>query len=681
MTRGRRYGTDLFLEEDGYTTLAAAVSMLVVLSLLFVIASGIWSMSRSGDVQVAADTTALAGANVVSSYHTTATVLDAVVFSMGLAGLCVTGVGLVGLLIPGANAAASQTIDTGLRMLDARNDFAASASRGLERLEQALPFLVAANATRTCAAQGTSSTAYTGTALAVPLESASDFPALEGEQISTEGLSERAGALDEAADELAAAAERTAEAKEAAWVADCGRDGANMQERAGRLSSIAPGQNPDYESSITWDPNVALDRTRAYYAARLAAEAPEGAGAEAAADSAARQAFYRFALERFEDARVVEENGRVTSTVELLPRNTAEVRGTTLYTDAVWPSTYEDAGLTLHYGTGCPGATGARGPVLALSAIDGGGARECPVCRFSVGDVGKTPAASTSIDKGFEYHLREFTLALDEYVAARNHELELERRALEAAEGAGQAFEEALSVLEGKRPRIAPPGRYGTVAFVVAGEAAAPEALDNGFAPAADVAQRAAISGAVLAPDAATDDSNVLASFFSTFEARAGEGGVAGLVSDVMGLWGSLLSDYGDVAENLSSLTNSLLGGLESMGLGPVARWMGDCVDGAVSALDIEPVDLRSLKPVITDTANVLEHSDVSGITDVQELLRSLPLGSTDPAALMEALGYRVREELAQTTITLVEIPLPGGGSVPLTVRVRDLLGGGVGAG
>ena len=173
----------------------------------------------------------------------------------------------------------------------------------------------------------------------------------------------------------------------------------------------------------------------------------------------------------------------------------------------------------------------------------------------------------------------------------------------------------------------------------------------------------------------------MLASFFSTFEARAGEGGAAGLVSDVMGLWGSLLSAYGDVAESLSSLTDSLLGGLESMGLGPVARWMGDCVDGAVGALDIEPVDLRSLKPVITDTANVLEHSDVSGITDVQELLRSLPLGSTDPAALMEALGYRVREELAQTTITLVEIPLPGGGSVPLTVRVRDLLGGVVGAG
>lgn len=677
MERGRRYGTDLFVEEGAYTTLAAAVSMLVVLSLLFVIASGIWSASRSGDVQVAADTTALAGANVVASYHTAATVLDAVVLSMGLAGLCVTGVGLVALLIPGANAAASQTIDVGLRMLDARNDFATSASRGLERLERALPFLVAANATRTCSAQSSASLTYTGTALTVPLESASDFPALAGEQIATDALGERAEALDEAADELAAAAERTAEAKEAAWLADCGRDGANMHERAGSLSSISPAQNPDYASSITWDPNVALDRTRAYYAARLASEAPEGPGVEAAADSAARRAFYRYALDRFEGARVVEEDGQVTSNVELLPRNTAEVRGTSLYTDAVWPSTYEEEGLTLHYGSGCPGATGARGPALALSALENGGARECPTCRFGVGDVGKTPAASTSIDNGFEYHLREFTLALDEYVAARNRELELERRAREAAEGAGSAFDEALSVLEGKRPRIAPPGRDGVVAFVVSGEAASPDSLESGFAPASAVPQRAAISAAVLAPDSSTDDSNVLASFFSTFEARAGGGGVAGLVGDVMGLWGRLLGAYGGVAKGLSSLMDDLLGGLESIGLGPVARWMGDCVDGAVRALDIEPVDLRSLKPVLTDSANVLAHADVPAITDVQKLLRSLPLGSTDPAALMEALGYRVREELSSTTITLAEIPLPGGGSVPLTVRVRDLMGGG----
>ena len=152
MERGRSAGIDLFLEDGAYTTLTSAVSILVILSLLFAIASGIWSMSRAGDTQVAADVTALAGANVVSSYHTAATVLDASVLSMGLAGLCVTGAGLVGLLIPGVNAVAPQTINAGLRMLEARNKLAASASKGLKALESSLPLVIAANGTRACAA-------------------------------------------------------------------------------------------------------------------------------------------------------------------------------------------------------------------------------------------------------------------------------------------------------------------------------------------------------------------------------------------------------------------------------------------------------------------------------------------------------------------------------------------------
>ena len=207
MERGRSAGIDLFLEDGAYTTLTSAVSILVILSLLFAIASGIWSMSRAGDTQVAADVTALAGANVVSSYHTAATVLDASVLSMGLAGLCVTGAGLVGLLIPGVNAVAPQTINAGLRMLEARNKLAASASKGLKALESSLPFVIAANGTRACAAQGSDEVVFTGTALAVPLSSGSDFPALEGEQVSTEGIENAAGELDEAAQELAAAAE------------------------------------------------------------------------------------------------------------------------------------------------------------------------------------------------------------------------------------------------------------------------------------------------------------------------------------------------------------------------------------------------------------------------------------------------------------------------------------------
>lgn len=148
-----------------------------------------------------------------------------------------------------------------------------------------------------------------------------------------------------------------------------------------------------------------------------------------------------------------------------------------------------------------------------------------------------------------------------------------------------------------------------------------------------------------------------------------------GLIDDVMGLWGKLLIAYGDVAEGLSQLMDDLLGGLSMLGLGPLATWMGNRIDGAVSALGFEPVDLSSMKPVLTDSANVLAHADVPGLSDAQELLRSLPVGSTDPAALLEALEYDVGERLLDTTITIAEIPLPGGVTIPLTVRVGDVVG------
>ena len=97
-----RAGIDLFIEDGAYTTLSSAVVILVVLTLLFSSTAAIWSMSRAGDTQVAADSGALAGANVVSSYHTAATVVDASILSLGLAGFATIGTGLVAILIPGA---------------------------------------------------------------------------------------------------------------------------------------------------------------------------------------------------------------------------------------------------------------------------------------------------------------------------------------------------------------------------------------------------------------------------------------------------------------------------------------------------------------------------------------------------------------------------------------------------
>lgn len=670
---GVRWGIDLFIEDGAYTTVAAAVAMLMVLALLFSASFAVWSAGRSGDVQTNADTTALAGANVVSSYHTVATVLDACALSLGLAGFTMTGVGLIGAFVPGAQSAAAKTLDAGLDMLETRNSFVASASQGLRTLEDSLPYLVAANATRASRAQNTQSTAYTGSALAAPATSASKFPALEGGQIELGELEQESEGLKDAAAELSRASEMTAKKKEEAWLADCGRDGMNMQERAARLSGISEAENPDFASSTTWDPNVALDRARAYYRWRYEHDEPDGQGVEAQADAAARHAFYGYAIKALGTAHVVERDGAVVSTVELLPKNTDEVRRTTLYTEAVWSSTVEGDGLTLHFSSSCPGARGEAGPSLSLASIDDGAARECEVCKFSVGDVGKVPAASTSIDNGFEYHLRAFTLALDEYVDARQHELDEQVRAQGEAERVSTAFDQAIGALSVERPRIAPPGRNGCIAFVVALETDAPGELETSFADVQAVAERGAIAAAALAPDEATRENNVLASFLSSLEDCVGFGGAVGLVDSVMDVWGDLLVSYGEVGAGLDQVFSEIANGLEGLGLGPVGSWLNKRLQGIVRSLGMEPVDLSQRKPVLTDSALVAQESGMEGYGQIQTALRDIPAGATDPVAILRAVGYAVEDRIMSMEFTVARIPLPGGGTLPLTVRVRDI--------
>ncbi|MCI1259921.1 MAG: hypothetical protein LKG13_04520, partial [Atopobiaceae bacterium] len=96
-------GLSLFVDDEGgYTTVAFAVALLVSIALVFSLASAEWTLTRAADVQPVADACALAGANVVGAYSTVATTLDACVLTMGLAGVLVSGVGLVVSAIPGA---------------------------------------------------------------------------------------------------------------------------------------------------------------------------------------------------------------------------------------------------------------------------------------------------------------------------------------------------------------------------------------------------------------------------------------------------------------------------------------------------------------------------------------------------------------------------------------------------
>lgn len=678
-----RAGIDLFIEDGAYTTLSSAVVILVVLTLLFSSTAAIWSMSRAGDTQVAADSGALAGANVVSSYHTAATVVDASILSLGLAGFATIGTGLVAILIPGAEPVAGNMVDTGIEIIKTRNKFAKSASEGLQKIETALPYLIAARATQAVSAQDTDSVAYTGTALAVPRTSESDFAALKGSEISTDTIKGTSDDLERAAEELRKASEDTAKAKERAWLADCGGSDKGsvsscscMWERAKSLADLSGAQNPHYASSVTWEPQVALDRAKAYYRQRLANEKPLGEGPEKQADSAARKVFFAYASEEVERAYITEKDGKVSARIPFLPRNPDEARTTELYTDARWPTSEVDKVTYLHYGTDCPNYKKGKPGGLA-SVADFDGHETCSECHFGVSSLGYVAIATTSVERGFEYHFDKFKDALEDYVKCRNKELELERQTEDEADRAGNAFDQAIKELSGERPRIAPPGRNGVVAFAVSGAISSPDELNSSFNTAVRLGDRGAISAAVLAPDEAAAQNNVLSRFFSTLKERSG--GVAGVLDGVMDVWGRLLVGYGDIQGSADELMDEMIKGLGggSGALGSIASWLGDTVSASVAALGLEPCDLRLRKPVLTDSANVIKSpgSDIAGLSQAQDKLRSIPLGVTDPKALCEALEYQVERTISGTVFTLAEIPLPGGGSIPLTVDVATLVG------
>lgn len=678
-----RAGIDLFIEDGAYTTLSSAVVILVVLTLLFSSTAAIWSMSRAGDTQVAADSGALAGANVVSSYHTAATVVDASILSLGLAGFATIGTGLVAILIPGAEPVAGNMVDTGIEIIKTRNKFAKSASEGLQKIETALPYLIAARATQAVSAQDTDSVTYTGTALAVPKTSESDFAALEGSEISTDAIKGTSDDLERAAEELRKASEETAKAKERAWLADCGGSDESsigkyscMWERVKKLAELSDSQNRHEKSSITWEPQIALDRAKTYYRQRLANEKPQGSSVEMKAQSAARKAFYAYAIEEVDRAYIKDDGERFSAYIPLLPRVPNEVRPTELYTDAAWPVSNNDGRTYLHYGAECP--VYQKGTPSGLASVaDYDGRDTCEACGFGVVALGSALMPPSFIENGFEYHFAKFKEALEDYVDCRNKELELERQTEDEADRAGNTFDQAIKELSGERPRIAPPGRNGVVAFAVSGAISSPDELNSSFNTAVRLGDRGAISAAVLAPDEATAQNNVLSRFFSTLNERSG--GVAGVLDGVMDVWGRLLVGYGDIQGSADELMDEMIKGLGggSGALGSIASWLGDTVSASVAALGLEPCDLRLRKPVLTDSANVIKSpgSDIAGLSQAQDKLRSIPLGVTDPKALCEALEYQVERTISGTVFTLAEIPLPGGGSIPLTVDVATLVG------
>lgn len=671
-------GRDPFRDEEGFTTVGMALALLITLSLMFSAGQVLRISAASSKVQNVADAAALAAENAVAEFMIVVRVCDAAVLSLSLTSLAATGLGVAALCTPVTAAASETLLSAGRDIARARDSFAEKAASGLNRLQRALPFLAAANAASVAAANGDGATGYLALAVLAPAE---------GEEISV-GASAAAAALEgevdgnaedvkRAAREAEEAAERANEAKLRAFEHDCGASPAYcMHERASTLAGMTDAENPLFRSVDAWSFGVALKRAQAYYPRRLAVERPADGSVEEQARSRLRTRFYEFAARELGRGYVHESGESFDALFPRLPRNTEEMRGTSLYTEASYPVSTDGEGReVMHAWEGCPEAAGAarRGSIAEMEA---GAYPACPACGFTASSMGKVAAASTSIENGFEHHYEKVAEAAEEYERARAELDPLAAEVRERAQGLLDRVGEALGEAASMRIDARPPGALGVVALVATtGSVDAAQGWESSFARSAGtLGTRAAVSAATLAADPAGEGGSVVSSLL---DGLADEGGAAvGALGIVLDCWSGLLKAYAEGQGALDGAVSSALDGLPLAGASGLGAWAAGALRDAVAAVGLEPANLDALKPVLVNSAHVAEADEGAFSAQLLSLKREAvahPLASNDVFASIVGLvegGAVEALDAVDGRIVIAEVRLFGDGGPTIPIEL-----------
>lgn len=664
-------------DEEGFTTAGMAVALLVSLSLLFSAAQVYRIRSLSAEVQEVADAAALAAENQVAEFMIAVRIADAVSLSLTLAGDAAYGLGVVALCVPPAAEVGAQLVSAGRRVLQARDTFSQRAEEALNRVQRALPFLAAANAAAVAAANG-EGRAYSYLALAVLLPG--DGEAIEigssvAEEAMEEAVSEGQGALADAAAKAEEAARAANEAKARGFASDCGTyPDRCLYERAAHLAGLSGDDNPLYTSVDSWSFSVALERARAYYAARMYAEQPTFEDAEEDARCMLRRYFFRYAVSTIRQEGYVHET---TDTFEAyfprMPRNTEQMRDTALYTQPYYPVDVEGELPVMHAWEGCPGH-GLTAYCDSVRELESGEYAQCPVCKFSAASLGNIAAATSVIDTGFEYHYNAVAQAAEDYQQARFEGApaaeEVKDKATDLLDDVSAAFSEASSF----RIRATPPGASGCVAVVVSPESSDAGPFEGAFTPGGSLGARAAVAAATLLEDE-DDEASVVGDVLDGLVIEGSP--LAGAGSLVLGCWSTMLSAYGEGATGLVVGVRNVLNDLPLVGAAGLGTWAADKLRDGISAVGLEPADLAPLKPVLASSAGVARASGgayAERFLALREQVLANPDESSDGLSLLGgSLGREAFDALSgyEVEIARIEVPVIGI-DVPITITLPD---------
>lgn len=666
----------LLRDESGLTTTGMVLALLLTLSLVFSSAQVYRIQSVSSRVQSVADAASLAAGNVVAEFMIAVRLCDAVALSLSLTSLTATGLGVVALCVPGAQAAGGKLIESGQKVGQARDKFSRTASEGLTRVQKALPFLSAVAAASVASANNSETSRYVAMAVLVP-DSAPDIGVAAEDAAAAkarDAAASQAEDIKRLANEADAASREANEAKRQAFERDCGnRPGYCMQERAETLAGMKGSSNPVYSSVDAWSFSVALRRAQTYYPARLASEAPDGQGVEARARSELRKRFFAYASEELSRGYVVEKP-EFRAYFPHLPKNTDEMRETTLYTDAVYPCTTEDGLPMLHAWSGCPRAAGFSS-TASIAAMEGGGWKTCSECGFAPESMGKVAAASSSIDNGFEYHYEAVAHAADAFQEAMQRAEPAKQAVKARVADVLAALKEACSRVGDYRITARPPGSEGLVVLCAnVGTDAPAKGFESTFVQATgQVGTRVAVSASTLVADPSGEGGNVISSLTDGLAQRGAPAGLAGVALDC---WAGLLSAYANGQSSLTNVVREGLDGLPLIGASGLGDWAADELSGAVEAVGLQPANLDALRPAVVNAAHVAgsDKADLfcARLVELKRQAVAHPLMSN---GVFSSLAASVRRDAfagidaADGSVEVASIDV-GGESVPIEISL-----------
>lgn len=663
-----------YRRDGGFSTLGTAVALLVTLALLASTLQLHWLHQRAQETQVVADAAALAGANVLAKVQTTYTVCDALSLSMGLTGAVTMAASIICAALPGAQGASAELAHMTTQIFHVRSTFNEQANKAFDVINKGMPVVVAMQSMTVIHTYNNQGQEYVGCALPVPLHFSTGTFDTDGFEDEIEAGKNAQASVSRATQELEKCQQQAQDALKAGWMADCGNKPRNLYERTGQLSGLSGAHNPYYATPHNWNFGVALKRAQAYYNVRVQAERPMDDSVDEYTRSVARKAFYQYALNKLNEGRYIEhEDGTVECLLPLLPKNTDEMRQTSLYTDRVWPTTTQDGKVVLHPGPDAPGVKGAIDGAASLEDLELGAVSECPVTHFSIKTLGAMPSPSSHISTGFEYFWNQIAEASQSYKHAKDQEAELSKKSIDEARPGAEAFDEALKKLANKSS-LNPADIYkGCISLVFEPNTYQSLSLLGDLGPKVpEISSRGAISAAKLVAYPATDKHNVLAQFFEGLKQRGAVGSSVGSVGDVIfECWGSMLLSYEGGFNTLKSSMSNVVEALGPTGLGGVAVSIMQLFDKSISAAGFAPVDLSSRYPVLCHTSQVMTADENELLARVRSVLGALPPEETyhHPKDIVLAITGVAHEGFDRDEIELTSIELPGS-TKPITLSI-----------